>query len=284
MFILIVVTLLLITLVTKILKKESLPDISSFQDTFNYVQEKGRCDSLCENYKTDYDLSVATQFCQQKVSISIDGDSRTGEKFTGGLISGMPYCEDGIYCFHISNCADLTASNCLRVMKEFYVGRQGLPEETANQYIAGYISYGTCDPDPDAWGEQLPQGYVKARLPAADCQKYYGTNDCFVGADFWWRQAGYWEIYEEVQESGAQTGGIFSSLLLNCLKSGSSIQCSWVGCPASGDVSIFLNDGSFYKGTDRPVGSFTFGPMKAGSYTAILACGGRTATSGSIAI
>jgi len=83
---------------------------------------------------------------------------------------------------------------------------------------------------------------------------------------------------------GAQTGGIFSSFYFGCVKADSNIKCSWLGCPATGELLIFLNDGSFYKDANKSAGEFTFGPMKAGSYSFVLTCGEKTATYGPIVI
>jgi len=91
-------------------------------------------------------------------------------------------------------------------------------------------------------------------------------------------------IMNQEGTGGAQTGGIFSSFYFGCVKADSDIKCSWLGCPATGEVMIFLSDGSFYKDINKPMGEFTFGPMEAGSYSMVLTCGEKTATYGPITV
>ncbi|MEM7822613.1 MAG: hypothetical protein QXI23_03985 [Candidatus Aenigmatarchaeota archaeon] len=284
MFILIVVTLVVIRLFTTTVARKSLPNIDDFRAAYNYDIEKNKCNSLCSSYTGSAcaDLSAAVAFCQQKVSIDIDGNYRTGEKGHGGLIAGVPYCEDGLYCFHIAECGCgsyvLNAEQCLALMKDYYMNQIGLSKDVAEQIIVSKITPGQCDPDPVRWGKKFYEGYVPIKPSDYECMKYGKEPGCNLPADWWWWKAGYGEIARRV----AVTGGVATSLTFDCVKEGKNVKCSWVGCPLMGEVVIFLSDGSFYRDENRPAGSYTFGPLEPGSYSAVLVCGEKTVTSESI--
>ncbi|MEM5829290.1 MAG: hypothetical protein QW040_00420 [Candidatus Aenigmatarchaeota archaeon] len=280
MFILIVVTLVVINLFTSKVTPESLPKIDDFKSTYNYDREKSKCNNLCSSYTGSgcVDLSRAVSFCQERVYIDIDGNYRAGEKGHGGLIAGIPYCEDGLYCFHITECGCgsfiLNAERCLALMKDYYINQMGLLENTANQIIVTQVNPGQCDPDPAKWGKKFYEGYTPIKLSDYECRKYGKEPGCNLPADWWWWSAGYGEIAKKV----AVTGGVTSPTVFNCVGEGKNIKCSWVGCPLIGEVTIFLSDGSFYKDENKPTGSYIFGPVEAGSYTAVLVCGDEMST------
>jgi|YelNatPaOPRAMG01_1025707.scaffolds.fasta_scaffold12868_6 hypothetical protein len=207
MFILIVVTLVIIRLFTTTVSTQTLPNIEDFRQAYNYDREKSRCNNLCLAYTSDgcSDLSAAVTYCQERIAIDIDGNYRTNEKGHGGLIAGVPYCEDGLYCFHITECGCgsyvLDAKNCLSIMKDYYVGQMGLSESAANQIIANKISPGSCDPDPSRWGRKFYEGYTPIKLPDYECQNYGLTAPCNLPANWWWWKAGYAQIAVQASQS-----------------------------------------------------------------------------------
>ena len=286
MFILIVVTLVVIRLFTTTVTKETLPNIEDFRQTYNYDREKARCNNLCSAYTTDgcADLSAAVTYCQERIAIDIDGNYRTNEKGHGGLIAGVPYCEDGLYCFHIAECGCgsyvLNARNCLDVMKEYYVSRMGLSEETTNQIIANKITPGRCNKNPALWGRKFYEGYVPVRVPDDKCKDYGLDAPCNLPADWWWYDAG----YAEIAAQAAQIGSFIPSFFFSCSKSDNFINCKWFGCEMGEEVIVLLSNRDFYKSVNNPTGTFTFGPLQPGSYSAILVCGDKVATSESISI
>jgi hypothetical protein len=290
MFILIVVTLIVLRLFTTTVTKESLPNVEDFRRAYNYDKEKAKCESRCSAFTTTgcSDLSAAVMYCQEKIMIDIDGNFRVNEKGHGGIVAGVPYCEDGLYCFHINECACgsyvLDPENCLKVMMDYYTRQMGLSEFTAYQIILNNIKPGECDRDPARWGRRFYEGYTPIRLPDAECQEYRLDYPCNLPADWWWWKAGYGEIYEQLIESGSQQAGVLPTFLFACSPSGNNINCRWFGCPTEGEIVILLNDGSFYKDMNKPIGSFNFGPLKPGSYSVILVCGEKTANSGPITI
>jgi len=287
MFILIVVTLVIIKLFMGIVNPKVVPNIDDFKDAYNYANEKNKCDQKCSDFTGGgcIDLSAAVMYCQRKIAISIDGNSIPSEKLHGGFVAGAPYCEDGLYCFHITDCGCgtfyLTPEHCMTIMEDFYQNKLGWPEETADHAITDKMSPGTCDVDTANWGK-VCEDCKPLPLPTDVCQKYYDTDECFVTADYWWRKAGYWELFKKIEET--ESASVIPSFFFSCGKVGTSIRCSWFGCPITGDVMIFLNDGSFYKDTNKPLGTFTFGPMEAGSYSAVLTCGGKTSTFGPVLV
>jgi hypothetical protein len=284
MFILIVVTLVIIRLFTTTVTKETLPNIQDFRETYNYDKEKTKCDNLCSYYTSDgcSDLGAAVTYCQEKIGIDIDGNYRTNEKGHGGLITGVPYCEDGLYCFHITECGCgsyiLSPKNCLEIMKEYYMNKMGLSENVTNQIIANRITPGKCNRDPNQWGKKFYEGYTPIKVPDNECKDYNLAPPCYLPSDWWWYEAG----YAAIAAQAAQTASIAPPFLFICSTSGSFINCRWFGCPAQGEVVVFLSDGSLYKDVNKPIGSFSFGPLKPGSYSAVLICGENTASSSQI--
>ncbi|MEM5867820.1 MAG: hypothetical protein QXG39_07865 [Candidatus Aenigmatarchaeota archaeon] len=284
MFILIVVTLVVIRLFTTTVTRETLPNIEDFRKTYNYDKEKSKCNNLCSSYQSENcELSAAVNYCQQKISIDIDGNFRTNERNHGGLIAGVPYCEDGLYCFHITSCecgSILDAKTCLEIMKEYYVNQLGLSEDEAKQIIVNKITPGTCDRNPARWGVKFYQGYKPIKPSDEECRRYRLDPGCNLPSDWWWWKAGYGDIAQEI---GVLKGGISPYPLFYCISGDRKIECKWVGCPL-GKIHIFLSDGSVYEDEDKPIGDVIFGPLNKGSYSAVLVCGGKTASSGLILI
>lgn len=205
MFILIVVTLVIIRLFSAQVSGGALPKIDDFRQAYDYDKQVTSCKSLCSLYtNTCEDLSAAVDFCRKKVSIDIDGNFKSGEKGHFGVVKGQPYCEDGLYCFHVvedCSCGNyvLNAKTCLQIMKDYYTETIGYDVNTANTAIFNAIQPGTCLKDPRDWKVKLP-GYTPT--PALGSDAKFGTGnecnlnsttpvDCIIGADYWWRQASY---------------------------------------------------------------------------------------------
>jgi hypothetical protein len=282
------VTLVIIRLFTSTVTANTLPKIDDFKSAYNYDQEKAKCENLCTRYTTNYDILDAITFCQQKISIDIDGNFRVGEKYAGGFIGKIPYCEDGLYCFHIAECANLDAKGCLILMKNYYINSIGLSEETANQTVCKGITPGTCKRDPNQWSKKMYQGFVAIKPSDAECQRYGLSPGCTLPADWWWWSSGYADLYFDGQKCseaiGVQTASIISPFFFTCSSFGNFISCRWFGCPAQGEITIVLSDGSFYRDANKLAGEFSFGPMKAGSYSAFMQCGEKTSTFGPIVV
>jgi hypothetical protein len=273
MFILIVVTLVVIRLFTGIVKPDTLPSIDDFKYSNNYYKEKERCSSLCTLFTQSgcTDLSSATSFCELKVSVDIDGNYNPGEKRHYGIVNKIPYCEDGIYCFHIYDCTcggyKLDEKNCLEwYMKPFYTEVKGLSDETTKGAICTAINYGTCEVDPREWTRKLP-GYQYIEAKGADAQ--YGTTEggatSVVGADFWYNKAGYRDYCGGITAGGLQ---------LSCAKSGADIKCSWAGCSGATSVDVLYSGqatGACYSGT-KPSGECTISNPQSGKYNIVLNC------------
>jgi hypothetical protein len=172
-----------------------LPVLPNFHDAYNFDSESNKCGEMCANVTS---LSTAVEYCQERIRIDIDGNLKTNEWGHGGIVAGTPYCEDGLYCFHIFDCRYqsyiLDAANCLEVMKKYYGDELGIAEETVKNIILNRITPGTCNPDPNKWSVKPPRDYTPTKLPDDKCLKYGYSSPCFVEADFWWRQAGYANI------------------------------------------------------------------------------------------
>jgi len=273
MFILIVVTLVMIKLFTGIVKPDTLPKIDDFQHAYNYNREKIRCGNLCNSFTSGgcAEMRSAVGFCREKVSIDINGDGRTGERKAYGIISGIPYCEDGLYCFQIYQCAcgytELDAKECLDVMKDFYTQESG-SEATGKEATCKAIQPGECETNPNLWKKKLP-GFEPAVIRDG---KYAGH---VWGADYWWKIAGYPEI---CGESSATTTTVSAGLQLTCTSpSAGNIRCDWSGCSGNTDVSVMVSGGVDYSNCNsgrNPSGSCTFSAQSGSTYNARLYCDG----------
>jgi hypothetical protein len=245
MFILIVVTLVVIRLISTYLKKETLPPLDDFRKAYNYDKEVGRCESLCSSYSdSGGSKSAAVIYCQEKVKIDINGNYIIYEKRTPGIIAGIPYCEDGLYCFHIDEKCQLSSRICLSIMQEYYMDME-IPEKTANELILKRISYGTCEPDPFKWkGRKLSDGteYIPQKL----------EDGSVIGADYWWKVSGYGNLKTETPTATTTATKPSEQLSLSNCKLDKSTEI-WgfscdTNCVKSGPVVVF--DKNYLSSTD----------------------------------
>jgi len=279
MFILIVVTLVMIKLFTGIVKPDTLPKIDDFQHAYNYNREKIRCGDLCNAFTTGgcVDMRSAVGFCREKVSIDINGDGRTGERKAYGIIAGIPYCEDGLYCFHIYSCAcgytELDAKECLDIMKDFYFQESG-SEMTGKEATCKAIQPGECTFDPRSWKKKLP-GFEPATIREG---KYAGQ---VWGADYWWKIAGYPEICGE-NPSGSTTT-VSGGLQLSCISpSSGTISCSWSGCSGNSEVYVaYSGPGGSDRcnlAGDKSASGSCQKSVASGNYNVVLSCDDSTSS------
>lgn len=283
MFILIVVTLVVIRLFSTYVTKDTLPPLDDFRQSYDYERQKSKCNGLCSDFTERgncEDLSFAVQFCQQKVKVDIDGNYKTGEARHFGLIAGIPYCEDGLYCFHLTqdcSCGSmvLNAESCLRVMQDYYIGLK-LPEETANDLILKRISYGSCEADPFKWpSRKLTDGtvYEPQKLP----------DGSTLGADYWFKSGGYDKLKTGTTTTTTTSAG--PGVSFSCSKSGTKITCSWSGCSDNTDVIVALTPGAVtHMYSNKPSGTDSFENLEAKKYRVVLQCGDVTQTTAEITI
>jgi hypothetical protein len=221
MFILIIVTLVLINIFSRQVSTEALPKIDDFKQAYGYEKEVSRCRNLCAQYTSDCeDLGAAVRFCQEKVKIDIDGNYKVGEKGHFGVVNNRPYCEDGLYCFHLmeKECACgsyvLNPENCKQVMMDYYTRIANYGEKTAKQAIYNAIQPGECEKDPNKWTRTV-KGFTPYKALGED-EKYGVGNPPYVGADFWWRKAGYPELISTETTTTGGTTGAFTLTLQGC--------------------------------------------------------------------
>lgn len=210
MFILIVVTFVVIRLFTGVVSPSTLPNIQDFKETYNYQQEKQKCENLCSRFieSNCQDYSAAASYCLQKVSLSIDGNSVTAERGHYGMVANLPYCEDGLYCFHINDCTCgsvvLDAKNCLIYLQSYYMEKAGFDDSTTKQLICSGINPGSCCPEPTTCNPK--QWSIKPK--GFDANTYPDIN-----ATHWWINAGYGTYCTGVGPSGGGGGALSLS---NC--------------------------------------------------------------------
>jgi len=167
-------------LFTSIVREDTLPNIDDFTQTYKYPQEKDMCINICSDYVNAgcINLEYAIAYCQQKINIDIDGDFRFGSIGHYGFINNTPYCEDGLYCFHIHECGcgnfTLDAKNCLSLMCNFYKTKNLDSQQTWN-LIQNKISYGSCELNPNNWQHHL--------IGMENKYTFY--------ANWWWVNVGY---------------------------------------------------------------------------------------------
>ncbi len=166
MFLLLIVVFVVIRLVTNFVSPTKVAQpLQKFDEAYKYAEEKSTCKDLCDQYLTDdCNLNDAVSYCLKKIKIDINGNKIPGEP-KGGFVNNLPYCEDGLYCFHIYDCKCgsylLDASTCRRVLCDFYLNNLGLSSyELAAQIITGKngINFGSCEPDVSRWSiANLPE-------------------------------------------------------------------------------------------------------------------------------
>jgi len=264
-FILIVVTFVVIRIFTGVVSPSTLPNIQEFKDAYNYQREMQKCESLCNRFVEGncQDYAAAAAYCVQKVSLSIDGNSIPAERGHYGMIANLPYCEDGLYCFHISDCTcgsvKLDAKTCLIYLDTYYKEVAGFDDATTKKLIcsdAG-IKYGSCCPqaitcDPKQWSVK-PKGFDPNAYPDID-------------ATHWWKNAGY--------ESYCAGGPSKVGLSLDCKAGTGEITCKWSGCQLSSAVHTIEVAGvaNTRQTVGSESGSITFTGIPAGSKTVVLVC------------
>ncbi|MCS7135373.1 MAG: hypothetical protein NZ893_02965, partial [Candidatus Aenigmarchaeota archaeon] len=133
--------------------------LENFNQAYRYSQEVANCKSNCDTYVTgDCNIIYAVDYCLEKIKIDINGNKQVAEENRGGFVANVPYCEDGLYCFHIYDCKcgtfRLDPNNCRKILCDYYIREQGLSKEKAVEIITGRdgLNFGTCDPNPQTWG------------------------------------------------------------------------------------------------------------------------------------
>jgi len=130
------------------------PYIESLSHSPKIGRMKQFCDNLCNAIKTATDykdkLEAMASWCFTKITdygkdfIDIVLDGRPGFFVVGGL----PYCEDGVYCFHFFNCeADITIGfeECRKILCKYYTEVLGLSTSEASKFIKEkIITPGKC--------------------------------------------------------------------------------------------------------------------------------------------
>ncbi|MEM5843967.1 MAG: hypothetical protein QW841_01875 [Candidatus Aenigmatarchaeota archaeon] len=221
--ILIVVTFIIIRFFTGVVGPSSLPNIQDFREAYYYENQKNYCENLCNRYIQGgcKDQGAAASYCLQHVSLSIDGNNVLAERGHYGMITNLPYCEDGLYCFHIYECScgyyKLDARGCLFLLQTYYMEENGFNETITKSLICSSITPGSCCPEPTTCNPKKwkikPEGFNATTYPEID-------------ATHWWANAGYKEYCGETTSSE----GSSSSLSLQCNGGAGTIECTWDGC------------------------------------------------------
>ncbi len=161
---------------------------TTFEQSGNFENERQICQKLCSNYEKSCDIKNAVEFCENKVIIDIDKNGVKGETGKVGFLNGYPFCEDGIYCFHIQKCScnnqELNAENCLKILCDYYSEKP----QTIN-YIREKITWGKCKNDdkelqPDWWYEYFGfysdscEKIERKKGIISDCYFYDGKITC----------------------------------------------------------------------------------------------------------
>jgi len=189
MFVLIIVVLIVIKIFTEVVNPKKLP-FKDFMESAQYQQERIRCKQICDEYSTTCDNRDAAKYCLEKVHLDIEGNKRPGEKGHYNFVMNLPYCEDGLYCFHIYDCRCgnylLDAETCKKELCQYYMDR-GMDPVAAMNVMKGLtgVNWGTCPEDPKDW----KLNYIPP------------TN---YKASWWWTNAGY---DSNTCEEGVSVGG-----------------------------------------------------------------------------
>lgn len=180
-FLLLIITFILINLINKIVTKKTIIEpLQEFSQAYEFSQEEIKCQNLCEKYITnDCNLRDAVNYCLSKVYIDINGNKQSGESNVGGFVANLPYCEDGLYCFHLYDCTcntyKLNPENCRKILCQYYIIEKNLQPQQAALLITGEmgINFGTCDPNVNNWNVKLPyKNYELSPYFWTDIAKY----------------------------------------------------------------------------------------------------------------
>lgn len=157
LFVLIIVVLVIIKMFTGTVNVEPVvKEVDKLKEQYDYQQAEQKCKQICSEYQLgDCDITKAIKFCKEKVQVDLDGNNEPGEKSTGSIehgavILGMPYCEDGYYCFHVvDDCGcgsiELSPDTCDALMCEYYMTRSALTEDESKRLIETEVNTGTCE-------------------------------------------------------------------------------------------------------------------------------------------
>jgi len=180
----------------KVSRSHRLPitPVDDVKELYNFKKELSKCEDLCNKWAQNKTTLNALAFCQKKVSIDIDGDGRIGQENSYNVLIAVPFCEDGIYCFHIKECGSradvLDAKGCLINMQKHYEIDNKLPKDVTAKLINERVHYGTCEPNITKWEIA---GYIPVKL-----NNYYNsdwnTGIKYMGPDYWWAITGYNEF------------------------------------------------------------------------------------------
>lgn len=249
LFVLIVVVLVVIRLfISKMTLEELEGPIKDIKTTYNYNVEYSRCKILCDKHEITCDDYDAVDFCLEKITIDISGDDNPGEKKQGGVAFGMPFCEDGMYCFHIKKdcgCGTsvLDGETCLDILCDYYVSELELEPDKVMKSLRTYIHWGSCDWDPRDWNWKKKGGISvyspiekDYSYPDPDTGRTLERN--VMGADYWWWMAGYnCDSCDNIADCRA---GVTppTGITLSCQQVGSDLKCDWTGCEISASVPL----------------------------------------------
>ncbi|MBU5688540.1 MAG: hypothetical protein KQA41_00875 [Candidatus Aenigmarchaeota archaeon] len=130
--------------------------VKTFSDAKNYELELSECQNICNKIKNNCNIEDAVNYCTKKVFLDIDYNGIVGEAGKIGILNNYPFCEDGIYCFHLNDCkcnkTNLDPANCLKILCQYYNDSENPMEK-----IRQTITWGKCKNkdkiQPDWWYE-----------------------------------------------------------------------------------------------------------------------------------
>jgi competence protein ComGC len=188
-FILLVVAIVVIQLVVKNVGTQKLVAVvQQVEQLSKFQYMKDTCNKICENIKTASSykekLSLMAMWCSYKIR---DGDREGIDMNDNGIyrdfyvVAGLPYCEDGTYCFHFFSCDlgnfYLDRERCAEILCEYYLQQFNGDDAEATDAVANVISPGSCKIDET----MLPKN---VRLLKDESSWWYddtfGSVDCSV--------------------------------------------------------------------------------------------------------
>lgn len=178
LFVLIVVVLVVVRMFIQHMSLRPIQEpLKRWEDVNRYQAARSECEVLCENFRAAPDqLNVIKDYCTHKAAVDLNENGKTFEP-KGRIVAQVPYCEDGIYCFHLYECSagpglTLDATACLSYLCDYYTQQVGYTAEMAMDAIKAEITPGSpaCVNDP----------LLKIMLGGVE-----------VTPAYWWYKAGY---------------------------------------------------------------------------------------------
>ncbi len=146
-----------------------------------YKNFKSNCESLCSNYKASGTRATLAKYCYTDLGNIDLNENGIIDKLTADT-KILPICEDGIYCFHVTECETdygvIDWDDCRKVVCESYEDIYS-DEATIDRKVSELFELGSCD------GISNDENWVKLYFDAGNGRPCTSPPDspCIISID-----------------------------------------------------------------------------------------------------